>query len=224
MGEGEKLRQVTITQGFWLGETEVTRAQWLAVMGKRGMPAGPNRGNRVPIDQIGWDDIAGRGGFLEKIQDKAPAGFAFALPTEAQWEYACRAGTTTKYWWGDEFIPGGANVANAPNTPEGSQVSFFESKALPTGASMTIKSLKANPWGFYDISGNVWEWCQDWYEETPSGPATDPTGPASGDIKVLKGGAWNDAEQEARSASRLRYFPAFRGATFGFRLALIPKP
>jgi formylglycine-generating enzyme required for sulfatase activity len=224
MGEGSSAREVTLTQGFWLAETEVSRAQWLGVMGQKSIPPGPNRGNRVPIDQVGWDDIQGRGGFLEKIQPKAPAGFAFALPTEAQWEYACRAGTTTKFWWGDEFLPGEANVANAPGTAEAGQVSFFQSKGLPTGASMTIKSLKANPWGFYDMAGNVWEWCQDWYEETPSGPTTDPQGPPNGDLKVLKGGAWNEPEPEARSAARLRYFPAFRGGNFGFRLALIPKP
>lgn len=224
MGEGSNAREITLTQSFWLGEAEITRAQWIGVMGRKGTPPGPNRGNRVPIDQVGWDDIQGRGGFLEKIQPRAPAGFAFALPTEAQWEYACRAGTTSQYWWGDGFVSGGANVANAPGTPEAGQVAFFEAKGLPTGGSMTIKSLKANPWGFYDMTGNLWEWCQDWYEESPTGPLVDPQGPAGGDLKVLKGGAWSDPETETRSAARLRYFPAFRGASFGFRLALIPKP
>ena len=222
MGEGTAAREVTLTEGFWLGETEISRGQWKAVMGK-GQDV-PNRGLRVPVDQVGWDDIAGRAGFLAKIQSKAPPGWQFALPTEAQWEYACRAGTSTAYSWGDQFVDGKANVANAPGTAESQQTGYFESKGLPTGSTMAVKSLGANPWGFYDMHGNVWEWCQDWFEEPPSSSSTDPQGAASGDLKLLKGGSWSDAESQAKSAARLRYFPTFQGKSFGFRLALIPKP
>jgi formylglycine-generating enzyme required for sulfatase activity len=224
MGERSAAHEVTFTKGFWLGESEISRGQWRAVMGNRGETAGPNRGTRVPVDHVSWDDIAGRGGFLEKIQAKAPAGWQFAVPTEAQWEYACRAGTRTAYWWGDDLVPGKANISNAPGTEESRQSAYFESKGLPTGGSMAVKSLEPNPWGFYDMPGNVWEWCQDWFTETPAtGPQTDPTGPASGDLKVLRGGSWSDPEAQAKSSARLRYFSTFRGATFGFRLALIPK-
>jgi formylglycine-generating enzyme required for sulfatase activity len=225
MGEGASAHEVTLSQGFWLGEGEISRGQWRAVMGKKADKDGPNRGYRVPIDSVSWDDIAGRGGFLEKIKSKAPAGWQFTLPTEAQWEYACRGGTTTAYSWGDEFVDGKANVSNAPGTDESHQVAYFQTKGLPTGGTMAVKTLDPNPWGFHDMHGNVWEWCLDWFTESPiSGATTDPQGPSLGDLKVLRGGSWSDPEAQAKSTARLRYFPTFRGAAFGFRLAMIPKP
>ncbi|MEK7269653.1 MAG: formylglycine-generating enzyme family protein, partial [Planctomycetota bacterium] len=174
------VRRVTLSKPFYIGRFEVTQAQWEAVMGEN-----PSRlkGARNPIDHVSWDDCQR---FLAKLKEKVP-GRAFSLPTEARWEYACRAGGATVYGFGDDEGAFGEHGWCAENA---------EKKAHPVGEK------KPNAWGLYDMHGNVYEWCQDWYVAYPPGDATDPTGGATGTEHVLRGGSWSDGPKNCASAHR----------------------
>ena len=175
----ETEHNVTLTQGFYLGKYEVTQAQYEAVMtgntdGLSATPSNwPNNADR-PVEKVSWDDIQK---FLTRLNAQEagiiPAGWAYVLPTEAQWEYACRAGTTTAYSWGDSITTSNANYSDS-------------------GYSQTrdVGLYSANPWGFFDMHGNVWEWTADWYAAYSSGAQTDPEGPATGSNRVYRGGSW----------------------------------
>ena len=132
-----------------------------------------------------------------------PAGWSYVLPTEAEWEYACRAGTTTAYSWGDTIASSNANYSSS-------------------GLSQTSDAgnYAANPWGFFDMHGNVWEWTADRYGTYSSGAQTDPTGPASGSTRVIRGGSWYHAGTYLRSASRYNFTPSIRNYSIGFRVGL----
>jgi formylglycine-generating enzyme len=143
-------------------------------------------------------------------------GLEARLPTEAEWEYACRAGTTTPFSFGEDITPDQVNYdGNYPY--HGSQ------KGRYRGETVEVASLPANPWGLYEIHGNVWEWCQDWYGAYPEGPVTDPTGPATGVRRVLRGGSWFSPGRSARSAFRTLYEPGIPDDLFSCRLALGPE-
>jgi len=199
--------EVTLTTGFYLGKYEVTQAQYEAVMtgntdGLSATPSQwPNNPDR-PVEKVSWDDIQK---FLTRLNAQEagniPAGWAYVLPTEAQWEYACRAGTTTAYSWGDSITTDNANYSDS-------------------GYSQTrdVGQYDANPWGFFDMHGNVWEWTADWYAEYSSGAQTDPEGPATGSYRVLRGGSWGDAGPSLRSASRSGSYPWSRNLSVGFRV------
>ena len=170
---------VTLTKGFYLGKYEVTQAQYEAVMtgNSDGLSATPSQygGNADrPVEQVSWDDIQK---FLTRLNAQEagniPAGWAYVLPTEAQWEYACRAGTTTAYSWGVDINSSDANYNSN------------------IGQTADVGLYSANPWGFFDMHGNVWEWTADWYAAYSSGAQTDPEGPATGSTRVLRGGSWD---------------------------------
>jgi formylglycine-generating enzyme required for sulfatase activity len=197
----ETQHQVTISQGFWLGKYEVTQAQWVA-----GMGSNPSDfpGNLRPVDKVSWDDVQD---YLAALNaKKGTTGGPYWLPTEAEWEYACRAGTTTRFYWGED--PTESAITN---------YAWYEDNANsePHNAGTKLP----NGWGLYDMSGNVYEWCQDWYEEDyPAGPVTDPEGPATGTDRVLRGGAWDTDLGGCRSAFRLYSSPDGSGNSIGFRL------
>ena len=137
---------------------------------------------------------------------KLPQGYKFDLPTEAQWEYACRAGTTTAYSYGDSSDTDKMNY----------DVCF--------GPTVDVGSLGyKNAWGLYDMHGNVWEWCRDWYGDYSDGAVTDPVGPRTGSYRVLRGGSWGGDARGCRSANRLNWGPDNRSSCLGFRLALVPE-
>ncbi len=196
--------RVTLTKPYWLGKTEVTQAQWTAVMGNN---PSQFKGDDRPVEQVSWNDAME---FCRKLTEREraagrlPEGYAYTLPTEAEWEYACRAGTTGDYagnldamgWYG----------ANSGSTTH------------PVGTK------QANAWGLHDMHGNVWEWCADWYGNYPGGSVTDPTGPPSGSYRVLRGGCWFSAAVDCRSAGRSENGPGLRSLIIGFRLALVPAP
>ena len=184
------VHEVTISQPFYLGKYEVTQAQWEAVMGSN--PSG-FKGATLPVEQVSWEDCQE---FIEKLNSKGIG--TFRLPTEAEWEYACRAGTT-----GDHA----GNLDEMAWYCENSG-----SKTHPVGTK------KANPWGLYDMHGNVWEWCQDWYGTYPTGAVRDPTGAAGGSYRVSRGGGWGSIAGGCRSASRGGGSPSGRGNLLGFRL------
>jgi formylglycine-generating enzyme required for sulfatase activity len=189
---------VTLSQGFWMAETPVTQAQWEAVMGSN-----PShfRGASLPVEQVSWDDAQGMVAKLNR-SGSAPAGLRFALPTEAQWEYACRAGTQTAYAFGNQITQKDA--------------------ALGLQQSVPVKSYRPNRWGLYDMHGNVWEWCEDWYDEQLRG-GVDPKGPPQGVRRVIRGGGWRDVAVGCRAAIRYGRVPGDRGDALGFRPALVPS-
>ena len=202
----ETQHQVTLTKGFYLGKYEVTQAQWKKVMGSN--PSKFKGANR-PVEMVSWNDAVAFCKKLTEMEKKAgrvPEGMAYQLPAEAQWEYACRAGTTTVYSWGDSISS--KNASFQRNYDEGT---------TPVG------KYPPNPWGFHDMHGNVWEWCADWWGFYTSGSVTDPEGPASGSYRVLRGGSWNPGGTNLRSAERDSTNPSNRNYTLGFRVGFLPS-
>ena len=207
-------RLVTLAKPFYMGVFEVTQKQWELVMGSRpdSSPSSSyGRGGAYPAYYVSYDDIRGSSSgaqwpvsssvdassFLGRL--RAKTGLDFDLPTEAQWEYACRAGTTTTYYWGD--VMDGAYAWYSSNSG---------SKTHPVGTKLP------NAWGLYDMSGNVWEWCRDWYGTLAYG--ADPSGSASGSYRVLRGGRWYDAGN-CTSSDRSYGGPSRRSSGCGFRLS-----
>jgi len=134
------------------------------------------------------------------------------LPTEAQWEFACRAGTTTPFWWGDELTADDANY-------DGNHPYAGGSKGEYRQKTVQVKTFKPNPWGLWQMHGNVWEWCADWFGAYSQGPVIDPRGPDTGTFRVLRGGSWNCSGRGLRSAFRDWNDPSYAWLNYGFRLA-----
>ena len=201
-GMRENQVQVKLSKGFWMAQTECTQAQWVAVMGDN--PSG-FIGDNLPVEKVSWNDVRK---FITKLNDAKtlPAGWNAALPSEAQWEYACRAGTKTAFSFGDTLDAKQANIGNA------------------LGKTGAVASYPANAWGLYDMHGNVWEWCVDWHDRYPSGARTDPIGPDNGSHRVNRGGAWDDGSTTCRSDMRDRGAPDARHSSMGFRLVLTALP
>ncbi len=170
-----------------------------------------SRGN-YPVERVSWFDSQS---FCESLNalGGAPEGFAFRLPTEAEWECACRADTTTPFFWGSTLNGDKANCAG--NDPYGGV-----SKGRYLSKTSAVGSYTPNGWGLYDMLGNVYDWCADWFSDYGSGPQTDPTGPSSGSYRVLRGGCWDDCAKNCRSAIRSSNDPTNRDYLVGFRLVL----
>ena len=203
----EKLHEVTLTNDFYMQTTEVTQGQWKAVMGEN--PSNfKDCGDDCPVEQVSWEDVQE---FIRRLDRIEPVG-KYRLPTEAEWEYSARAGTTTPFAFGRCLSTDDANYdGNYPleGCPEGK----YRSKTLAVG------TLAANAWGLFDMHGNVYEWCQDWFGGYPNGPVEDPVGPHSGSGRVFRGGSWNDFARNCRSAGRYYWQPGIRDGYLGFRLA-----
>ena len=202
--DDETLHTVTLTQGFHLGKHEVTQSQWEKVMGSN--PSKHKGGDR-PVEQVSWTDVTSFCAKLtasERAAGRLPAGMTYQLPTEAQWEYACRAGTKTSFSFGQSLTSGQANISGGP------------------GETTAVGKYPPNGWGFHDMHGNVWEWCAGRYEIYPTVAATDPVGPADGSYRVKRGGSWPSTAYNARSANRYRTVSASSWYTLGFRLSLRP--
>jgi len=193
------VHKVTITKPFYMGKYEVTQEQWQAVMGSN---PSSFKGPKNPVDLVTWEDCQT---FIRKLNEKVP-GLNAALPTEAQWEYACRAGSSTEYCYGDDA--GGLG-----------EYAWFEGNSGQT--THPVGEKKPNAWGLYDMHGNVWEWCQDRYgkEYYASSPASDPTGLSSGAFHVLRGGSWGYlGPTRCRAAARYGPFPLYRYDSKGLRV------
>jgi formylglycine-generating enzyme required for sulfatase activity len=195
-----------------LGKYEVTQAQYKAVMtGNSGVSATPSvyAGDDRPVEKVSWNEVQvflSRLNAAEQAAGRLPAGSEYVLPTESEWEYACRAGTTTTYSWGNDI-----NSSNANYNQSG------------IGQTGDVGQYAANSWGFFDMHGNVFEWTADSYAASyPTGSVTDPVGPATGSYRVYRGGSWGDSAYTARSAFRDRNGPAFSISRLGFRLSLRP--
>ncbi|MBR5977526.1 MAG: formylglycine-generating enzyme family protein, partial [Verrucomicrobia bacterium] len=227
--DDEVQHQVTLTQGYWLGKYEVTQAQYEAVMGKN-----PScyKGADLPVEQVSWNDAVKFCEWLtaqERAAGRLPEGYEYTLPTEAQWEYACRAGTTTAFNNGTN-IPTMLQRTDrpCPNLDPlawyGYNSGEYNSAGNYTGNGKTfpVGQKQPNAWGLYDMHGNVWEWCLDRYGSYPSSAVTDPKGPATGSGRVMRGGSWYFFAYYCRSAYRYGSDPGRNGSNYGFRVALSP--
>ena len=203
----EKPHNVELTRGFYLGKYEITQRQYALVMedNVQDLKPLPSRfkGPSLPVEQVSWKDVqefCARLTYLERRDQRLNKGWAYCLPTEAEWEYACRAGTATLYSWGNEIF-----LKNA---------AYRES----AGKTRLIGQFPSNPWGFFDMHGNVWEWVDDWYGDYSTDDQTDPEGALSGTNKVLRGGSWANLGTNLRAAGRHYLPPSTRSPTTGFRL------
>jgi formylglycine-generating enzyme required for sulfatase activity len=202
-GNEEPVHEVTISKPFYLGKHEVTQEQWEVVMGNN-----PSRfkGGDNPVENVSWNDVQA---FIKKLNEKEGTT-GYRLPTEAEWEYAARAGTNTTYFFGDD-------------EKELSRCAWYYDnsgkKTHPVGQKYP------NVWGLYDVHGNVWEWVQDRYGEEyyAKSPGADPQGPSRGSRRVFRGGSWYDAAMFCRSTSRDYGSPGDRYERNGFRLAFSPS-
>ena len=199
----ETQHAVTISKPYWLGQTEVTQAQWQAVMGSN--PSRFKGDLTRPVEQVSWNDAVE---FCRRLSQKT--GMTFRLPTEAEWEYACRAGTTTAYSFGNDASSLG-------------EYGWFDGNA--GGSTKPVATRKPNAWGLYDMHGNVREWCSDWYGYYPSGAVSDPQGPVSGTGLVLRGGSLLNRSNLCRASFRFGLEPGLDNCAFGdlgFRAARTP--
>ncbi|HMW31641.1 MAG TPA: formylglycine-generating enzyme family protein, partial [Plasticicumulans sp.] len=205
--EGPQHR-VRLTRGFWLADTACTQALWQAVMGDN--PSRFQRDVRQPVEQVLWDDVQR---FLETLRVLLPGAEA-DLPSEAEWEYACRAGTTTPFSFGETIDTQQANYHGNRPYADGAQGEYRQT-------TVPVKTFPANAWGLYEMHGNVWEWCADGLRRYDGAECEDPRGPeGEGDSRVVRGGSWNYDGRLVRSAVRDWDVPGYRYRSVGFRLAL----
>lgn len=241
----EEQHQVTISKDYYLGVTEVTQGQYEKVMGtnpsyfqKRVIRKSDS--SMYPVEQVSWEDAVEFCKRLSDFPEEKKAGRVYRLPTEAEWEYACRAGSKTAYGFGASS----KSLGNYAWFENNSGIKELDSDALlakmknNTGeysdtllsagcATHPVGEKKPNAWGLYDMHGNVWEWCSDWYGDYPKSAVNDPTGAKEGSNRVRRGGSWYSEAAYCRSALRYRFYPSSRINDIGFRVALsspgIPK-
>ncbi len=229
MGEGKDAHQVTITKPYYLGTYEVTQSEYQQVIGK---DPSTFKGADNPVDSVSWNDAANFCRALSAMPKEIASGHVYRLPTEAEWEYACRAGTTTAYsfgedkselehygWYGDNS--GHTRVNSATLWQLRISVEQKQETLMSRGCRPHPVGRKApNALGLYDMHGNLWEWCADWYADYSMGALSDPVGPANGKERVARGGSWQYATTECRSAERGELNPSIAPFDFGFRVAL----
>jgi len=197
--DDETLHQVTLTKGFYMQTTEVSQKQWRAVMGKNPSHFKDGRDD-CPVENVSWEDAQQ---FIKKLNGQEGKNL-YRLPTEAEWEYACRAGSSTRFCFGDD-------------ENRLSEYAWYDGNS--GGETHPVGQKKPNAWGLYDMHGNVWEWCRDWFGDYPSGDITDPAGPLKpGSHRVGRGGGYFDAARHCRSAIRAGRLPGIRVRYLGFRL------
>ena len=189
----ETQHEVTL-KSYYIGKYEVTQGQWEAVMGNN--PSN-TKGAKLPVTGVSWPACQE---FIKKLNEKTKG--EYRLLSEAEWEYACRAGTSTVYAFGDRLTKIDANI-------DGADIKV-------------VGSYKPNAFGIYDLHGNAWEWCEDWYARYPEGAVADPKGPAMGEKRVMRGGSCTNWGSAARSSSRVGFEPTNGNPDFGFRLARNP--
>lgn len=217
--EGPETR-VRISQGFWMGKYEVTQAEYLAVVGSN--PSYHTGDSSRPVERVSWNDAVAYCAALttrEQSAGRLPAGYVYRLPTEAEWEYACRAGTTTPFHYGNELRSGMANFYGRYEYLDGDP-NHYNAGGIYPARPTSVGSYAPNAWGLYDMHGNMYEWCQDWYGAYPGGSVTDPKGPATGTYRVFRGGFWNDDAYYCRSAKRYLNYTAPRNDSICFRVVL----
>jgi formylglycine-generating enzyme required for sulfatase activity len=213
LARGELQHEVTISKDYYLGVTEVTQGQYEKVIGtnpsyfQKQVTSEEDR-SLYPVEQVSWADAVEFCKTLSELPEEKKAGRVYRLPTEAQWEYACRAGSKSAYSFGES------------SKSLGDYAWFYENS---NGQTHPVGEKKANAWGLYDMQGNVWEWCSDWYGQYPKGAVSDPVGPREGSFRVIRGGSYFSEAANCRSANHNRHDPSDRFHYYGFRVALSPS-
>lgn len=216
--------EVTLTRGFWMGKYEVTQGQWKRIVGEIPGKLIAGEGDDFPVYWVNFleaEEFCRKLTTLARTAGELPANWEIRLPTEAQWEYACRAGTTTAFAFGDTLTRQQANHGRPyRNAPPG----------FPDGSATRVGSYPANAWGLHDMHGNEFEWCRDWYHaQLPGGVDPDLSGVKGAPnrdgtySRVRRGGAWTDQAPFCRSALRLRYEPERRADHIGFRVIAVQR-
>ena len=201
--ESDEVRhEATIINGFEMQVTEVTQKQWISVMGSHGMSEYYDECEKCPVVYVSWNDVQR---FIKKLNKKVMDGYTYRLPTEAEWEYAARGGTQTAYFFSEDKGRLG-------------EYAWFDGNS--EGKTHPVKQKKPNPYGLYDIYGNVYEWVQDWYAPYTYSSVMDPQGPSYGSLRVIRGGGWGSYAQRLRSAYRGNLYPSGHSSSIyvGFRL------
>jgi len=202
----ETLHEVTLKQKFYMMTTEVTQGQWQTLMGTN--PSANNAcGSDCPVENVSWEDTQSFISVINALNEGT-----YRLPTEAEWEYACRAGSSTA------FANGDITQTQCEIDPSLNVMGWYCGNS--NYQTHPAAQKQANPWGLYDMHGNVWEWCLDWSENYPEGSVTDPTGPQTGLYKVARGGSYGDHARGCRSAERNCQWPTHTHARYGFRLVM----
>jgi len=194
----ETQHEVTLTKPFYMGKYAVTQEHWEIVMGDN--KSKKTNKSRLPATDVSWNDCQE---FIKKLNAKTNGDYR--LPTEAEWEYACRAGTISAYSYGDSITKNDANYYDGSNTN-----------------TKEVGSFKPNAFGLYEMHGNIWEWCEDWYGEYPAGAVTDPKGPAMGECLMFRGGSFYSNVLFVRSSNRTDDALSNRSDSLGFRLVKTP--
>jgi uncharacterized protein (TIGR02996 family) len=221
------VHEVAITQPFYLGVHPVTQAQWRAVMdnnpswfcssGGAGSVKGMN--TDFPVERVSWEDVTDFLKKLSALEKEREAGRKYRLPSEAEWEYACRGGAYTyqTFHFGNSLSSTQANF-------DGRYPYGVVGKGPYLQRTCAVGSYPANAFGLWDMHGNVWEWCSDWYDEHSyaKSPPADPPGPSTGSYRVIRGGGWNSSGVFCRCARRSRHSPRDRDFSVGFRVAAVP--
>lgn len=202
--DGEAQHKVTLTKGFYMGVYTVTQEHWQAIMGDN--PSQFKGEEKLPVECISWNDCQK---FIQRLRekDKKP----YRLPTEAEWEYACRAGTTTPFYSGETITTDQANF-------NGDFIYGIAKRGISRKKTTSVGIFPANAWGLHDMHGNVYQWCDDWYGDVPQKDAVDPQGPEKGILRVVRGGNFSFPPKFCRSASRNGFEPHYRNRTIGCRL------
>jgi len=218
--DAQPVHQVTITRPFWIGKYEVTQAEYLAVMNTNPSyfqgASYPNSANR-PVENVTWNQAMAYCAALtaqEAAAGRLPAGYQYRLPTEAEWEYCCRAGTTTEFHYGPTLVCGQASF----------NYSYHTNSYCAPNVTVVVGGYAPNAWGLHDMHGNVWEWCLDWWDVSSNYPASPVVDPYvnSGPYRVYRGGSWDYNSDNCRSAHRYWWFPTFLNNNLGFRVVLAP--
>ncbi|SMF96118.1 Formylglycine-generating enzyme, required for sulfatase activity, contains SUMF1/FGE domain [Methylomagnum ishizawai] len=205
--DNETQHVVILSRGYWLADTSCTQNLWQAVVGSNNSRF--RNDFTKPVERVSWEEVKT---FISKLNQIVP-NLVARLPTESEWEYACRAGTSTSFTFGNNITPEEVNY-NGKFPYAGGGEGMFRDKTVP------VKSLPPNIWGLYEMHGNIWEWCADWYSNYPNGEIIDPFGPPQGTHRTLRGGSWIDDGGHARSACRGKNLPGDHSDLIGFRLAL----
>jgi formylglycine-generating enzyme required for sulfatase activity len=218
----ETQHTVTLSRGFYMGKYLVTQGDYLALIGSNPsyFPTNHVQNLNLPVEEVNWDDATNYCARLtqqEMTAGRLPTDWSYRLPTESEWEYACRAGTTTAFYYGNALRSGMANF-DGTREYDSTEGTITNSIGINLAQTTVVGSYEANAWGLSDMCGNVEEWCWDWYGIYPSGSVIDPQGPTTGPSHVIRGGAWFYPSVSCRSAERGDAFGFFN--FLGFRVIL----